>query len=103
MDPFVRKLILRLLDEGRPLSRNRHFHTFESPEGKRAMRISRRLRALQKDIALCRGEGGEPVVRRETTDEGEVRVEIALQHLKSRRLTTLDEGEFELLSRMVKF
>lgn len=102
MDPFVRKLVLRLLDEGRPLSRNRHFHTFESPEGKRAMRISKRLRALQKDIELCRHEGSEPAVRRETSDEGDVKIEITLEHLKSRRLTTLDEAEFELLGRLVK-
>ena len=59
MDPFVRKLVLRLFDEGAPLSRNRHFHTFDSPEGKQAMRISRRLRALQLDIAKCKQAGGE--------------------------------------------
>ena len=95
MDPFVRKLVLRLFDEGAPLSRNRHFHTFESPEGKQAMRISRRLRALQADLAKCH-EAGSPVSVTKT-DEGEVKLELHLAHLKTTRLTTLDEAEFELL------
>ena len=97
MDPFVRKLVLRLFDEGAPLSRNRHFHTFESPEGKQAMRISRRLRALQLDIAKCKQAGGESRVVATRDGEGVVKVEIRLENLRSRRLTTLDEMEFELL------
>lgn len=101
MDPFVHKLVLRLFDEGRPLSRNRHFHTFETEEGKRAMRISKRLRALQQDIARARKEGDEPRVRRSEDERGAVKVEIVLEHLKSRRVTTLDEAEFELLRRLV--
>jgi hypothetical protein len=97
MDPFVRKLVLRLFDEGSPLSRNRHFHTFESPEGKKAMRISRRLKALQQDIAKCRDAGGDSRVEVTKDANGEVRVEIHLQHLKTTRRTLLDEAEFELL------
>jgi len=96
MDPFVRKLVMRLFDEGAPLSRNKHFQTFETPEGKVALRLSKRLRALQHDIAACRREGGRPRITRSTSD-GVVKVEIALEHLKSKRLTTLDEAEFELL------
>ena len=101
MDPFVRKLVVRLFDEGQPLSRNRHFHTFETDEGKRAMRISKRLRALQRDIVQARGEGSEPRVHRATDENGVVKVEISLVHLKARRVTTLDEAEFELLGRLV--
>ena len=97
MDPFVRKLVLRLFDEGAPLSRNRHFHTFDSPEGKQAMRISRRLRALQADIARCRQAGGDSRVEATTSAEGVVKIEIRLEHLRSKRITTLDEAEFELL------
>ncbi len=100
MDPFVRKLVLRLFDEGAPLSRNRHFHTFESPEGKQAMRISRRLKALQLDIARCREAGGESKVMATRDDAGVVKIEIRLEHLRSRRLTTLDEMEFELLKNL---
>src|SRR5438045_1366398 len=36
MDPFVRRLVQRMSDPKRPLSRNKHFHTFESPEGRAA-------------------------------------------------------------------
>ena len=97
MDPFVRKLVLRLFDEGAPLSRNRHFHTFESPEGKQAMRISRRLKALQIDIAKCRKAGGDSRVVATRDGAGVVKVEIRLEHLRSTRLTILDEVEFELL------
>ncbi|MFZ5440800.1 MAG: hypothetical protein ACOZQL_12390 [Myxococcota bacterium] len=102
MDPFVRKLVERLFDEGSPLSRNRHFHTFESEEGKRALRISRRLKALQRDISECRAAGNEPRVTHSSSDEGEVKVEIVLEHLKSKRTTTLDEAEYELLLRLSK-
>jgi hypothetical protein len=97
MDPFVRKLVLRLFDEGAPLSRNRHFHTFETEEGKRAIRLSKRLRALQADITKCRAGGGAPRLTRSNDANGEVKIEIELQSLKSKRLTTLDEAEFELL------
>ena len=100
MDPFVRKLVLRLFDEGAPLSRNRHFHTFESPEGKQAMRISRRLKALQLDIAKCREAGGDSRVLATRDGEGVVKVEIRLQHLRSTRMTVLDEMEFELLRQL---
>jgi hypothetical protein len=58
MDSFVRRLVERLLAEGRPLSRNRHFHTFDTPEGRTALRTARRLRALHKDVERCRAEGG---------------------------------------------
>lgn len=100
MDPFVRKLVIRLFDEGAPLSRNRHFHTFETEEGKRAMRVSKRLRALQADITKCRAAGGTPRVTKSSDDDGVVKIEIELQHLKSKRVTTLDEDEFTLLQRL---
>ena len=48
MDPFVQRLILRLHHPSQPLSRNRHFATFDTPEGRAALRISRRLKSLQK-------------------------------------------------------
>lgn len=99
MDPFVRKLVLRLFDQGTPLSRNRHFQTFETPEGKLAMRVSKRLRALQKDVSACRDAGGTPQVTR-SENEGEVTVQIVLEHLKSKRTTRLDEAEFDLLKRL---
>ncbi len=100
MDPFVRKLVLRIFDEGAPLSRNRHFHTFETDEGKRALRISRRLKALRADIVKCREQGGESEIV--TTRQGDdVKVQISIKALKSTRQTTLEEAEFELLRRLI--
>lgn len=58
MDGFVRRLVERLVAEGRPLSRNRHFHTFDTPEGRTALRTARRLRALARDVTRCVQEGG---------------------------------------------
>lgn len=58
MDAFVHRLVERLLTEGRPLSRNRHFHTFDTPEGRTALRLARRLRALHRSTVRCAAEGG---------------------------------------------
>jgi hypothetical protein len=97
MDPFVRRLVQRLFEPGSGLSRNRHFHTFDNPEGKQALRVSKRLRALARDIAACRAEGGTPSVMREGNATGGVTVAVALARLKSKRTTRLPEDEFELL------
>ncbi|HVE82399.1 MAG TPA: hypothetical protein VND93_06115 [Myxococcales bacterium] len=102
MDPFVRRLIQRLHHPSVPLSRNRHFATFDTPEGRAALRISRRLKSLQKDILLCRGEGGQVRFTRQDdpergNGEGEHRIELTLQRLRGRRVAMLAGAEFELL------
>lgn len=99
MDPFVRRLVERLFDPAQPLSRNRHFHTFDNAEGRRALRISRRLKALQRDIAACHRAGGRARVRHAAQD-GAVTVEVRLEQLKTSRVTVLDGVEFELLCRL---
>jgi len=99
MDPFVRRLVERLFDPAQPLSRNRHFHTFDNAEGRRALRISRRLKALQRDIEACHRAGGSARVRHGEQD-GEVTVEVRLERLKTSRVTVLDAIEFELLCRL---
>jgi len=96
MDPFVRRLIQRLHHPSRPLSRNRHFHTFSTPEGQRALQLSRRLRNLQRDILACAREGGLTIIQREDA-EGQRRIELTLEKLKGRRVSMLEEDEFELL------
>ncbi len=98
MDPFVRMLVERLFDEGAPLSRNRHFHTFESPEGQRALRISRRLKGLRDDIARCRKDGGRSSLTTSTDPDGAVRLELRLEQLKGTRVARLEPWEFELLA-----
>ncbi len=99
MDPFVRRLVERLTAPEQPLSRNRHYHTFESPEGRYALRIARRLKALQRDILACRAEGGAASIQRIAQGE-DVRVEIRLERVKGRRVSTLKDAEFELLTRL---
>jgi hypothetical protein len=97
MDPFVRRLVERLNDPNAQLSRNRHFHAFENPQGRAALKISKRLKALQADIAKCTAEGSLAVARTRTDAEGKVRMEIELKRLHARRVTQLDQAEFELL------
>jgi len=96
MDPFVRRLVQRMSDPKRPLSRNKHFHTFESPEGKAAMKMFRRLTALKKDMSECEKAGGTYKVEKHEAD-GKVRVEITLERIRSKRTVTLEPSELELL------
>jgi hypothetical protein len=100
MDPFVRRLIQRLQDPSRPLSRNRHFHTFDNPEGRYALRISRRLRALQRDILACRKEGQAARYSRCADATGTYQVELVLERVKGRRVSVLADAEFELLNEL---
>ncbi|MHB8879152.1 MAG: hypothetical protein ACYC8T_36090, partial [Myxococcaceae bacterium] len=100
MDPFVRRLIQRLNGDGHGLSRNRHFHTFESPEGRKALKTSRRLKALQHDILACRGEGREAKITRQVDREGRCRIELRLERVRGSRVSLLDEPELELLSEL---
>lgn len=97
MDAFVRRLIERLHDPSQPLSRNRHFHTFESPEGRRALKTSRRLKSLQRDILACVKEGQRPVVERRVDAEGEVEIELRFEAIQGKRSSRLHGAEFELL------
>lgn len=98
MDPFVRRLIERLHDPSQPMSRNRHFHTFDTPEGRVALRTSRRLKSLQRDILACHREGRRPrVLRTPAADGGEHRIELVLERIKGSRSSLLHPAELELL------
>lgn len=97
MDPFVRRLVERLHDPKAQLSRNRHFHAFENPHGRAALKISKRLKALQADIARCAAEGSPTSARAKKGPEGAVRIELQLKRLHASRVTQLDAAEFELL------
>jgi hypothetical protein len=100
MDPFVRRLVERLHDPSRPLSRNRHFHTFDTPEGRTALRVSRRLLSLQKDILACQSEGRRARIFRRVNPQGEHRIELLMERLSGRRVSMLHAAEFELLTKM---
>ena len=99
MDPFVRRLIQRLHHPSQPLSRNRHFHTFDTPEGRKALKTSRRLRSLQRDLIACREEGGNPRVQ-SRIDDGLPRIEIRLERGGGQRFTLLHKDEFDLLKEL---
>ncbi|AKU91915.1 hypothetical protein [Vulgatibacter incomptus] len=92
MHAFVYRLVERLTHEGPALSRNRHFHTFASPEGKQALRIARRLRSIARDIAAAPKPPG--LAR----DRGRVRLEIPIA--SGVRTALLDDAEWQLLHRM---
>jgi len=100
MDPFVRRLVERLFDPDAQLSRNRHFSTFDNPEGRQALRIRRRLEALARELEACRAEGGRPTVSRATDARGDVHVRLELSRLKTTRTAVLEQAEFELLQRL---
>lgn len=99
MDSFVRRLVERLLEPSLPLSRNRHFHTFETPEGKRALSVARRLRGLARDVRRCLERGTRPEVRAEGSN-GDLRIELRFQDLAGRRTAFLTEDEYALLLRV---
>lgn len=95
MQAFVYRLVERLVDDGPPLSRNRHFHTFDSPEGKQALRIARRLRSVARDLH----EATAPYhLQEEERGARRIRLEIPLH--TGTRTTWLTDKEWRLLQRM---
>ncbi|WP_224365457.1 hypothetical protein [Hyalangium versicolor] len=100
MDPFVRRLVERLHDPTRPLSRNRHFHTFDTPEGRSAMKVSRRLKSLQRDIIACIKEGSRARFFRQEGPDGQTRIELQMERIQGRRVSLLQDAEFELLAQL---
>lgn len=97
MDRFVRRLVERLLCEGRPLSRNRHFHTFDTPEGRSALRTARRLRALAKDVQRCLAEGGTVSLRTAPRHPPARALELGIAHKVGTHQAFLSHEELELL------
>lgn len=97
MDPFVRRLVRRLSDGSRPMSRNRHFHVFRSPEGKLALKVWRRLKSLQRDILACADHERAATYVRLSEENGQKRIELRLQRVRGWRVSLLSEAEFELL------
>jgi hypothetical protein len=97
MDPFVRRLAQRLNDPEQPLSRNRHFHTLDTREGKAALKLARRLRSLQRDLLACHLEGRAAKLRALGGQPGEHRLELRLERTAGRRISLLTQDELALL------
>jgi|ERR671936_1443559 hypothetical protein len=96
MREFLYRLVQRLQEEARPLSRNKHFHAFAG-EAARALRIDRHLRDLARHLELLRSRGERPRVR--PLPGGSV--QLVLQHptLTVIRTATLSPEEVQLLLR----
>jgi hypothetical protein len=100
MDSFVRRLVKRLLEEGRPLSRNRHFHTFDTPEGRTALRTARRLRALHRDVLRALEEGGGVQLRSHSQHPKPRTEEVCLLFKVGTHRAFLSLDELQLLREM---
>jgi hypothetical protein len=97
MREFLYRLVERLHDEERPLSRNKHFHAFEG-ESRRALRIDRHLRDLEAHLAALR-EGGGPRPRLRALPDGGVQLVLPHPTLAVVRTATLSSEEADLLAR----
>lgn len=87
MDAFVERVVMRL--RGEPgFSRNRHFLAFSSPEGRRALRIHRHLRSIERDLSA-----GSTA----TVDRGAARVRLTLRSKRGHRTAFLSPSEFRIL------
>jgi len=87
MDAFVERVVRRLRDEP-GFSRNRHFLAFSSPEGRRALRIHRHLRSIERDLS-----GGSVA----SVARGGDRVELTLSSRRGKRTAFLSAREFRIL------
>jgi hypothetical protein len=96
MREFLYRLVQRLQEEARPLSRNKHFHAFAG-EARRALRIDRHLRDLSQHLELLRERGERPRVR--ALPGGSVQLVLKHPTLAVVRTATLSAEEVALLVR----
>jgi hypothetical protein len=96
MRDFLYRLVLRLHEEERPLSRNKHFHVFTG-EARKALRIDRHLRDLEGQLAALRERGVRPRVV--SLPLGGVRLVVQDVRFSVVRTATLSADEAALLSR----
>jgi hypothetical protein len=94
MRDFLYRLVARLHDRERPLSRNQHFHVFEG-RGRKALRIERHLRDLEVWLETLRERGERPRVRR--LSDGGVQLVLRDPRVSVVRTATLSPEEVDLL------
>jgi len=87
MVDFVTQVVRRLREDP-GFSRNRFYLALSSPEGRRALRIHRHLRSLERDLAAG--------LVAEVTRDAE-RVRITLRGRRTSRTAWLTRAEFRLL------
>ena len=95
MREFLYKLVRRLQEEARPLSRNKHFHVFEG-ETRQALRIDRHLRDLVAHLEALQESGERPRVR--ALPGGGVQLVLRHPRLAVVRTATLNEEEARMLA-----
>lgn len=96
MRDFLYRLVQRLHDEERPLSRNKHFHVFAG-ESRKALRIDRHLRDLEAQLLALKELGERPRVL--PLPGGGVRLVLRDARVAVVRTATLTAEEAEILSR----
>lgn len=87
MADFVARVVERLREDP-GFSRNRHYLALSSPEGRRALRIHRHLRSLERDLR----SGSVVTVAREAG-----RFRLTLRGRKGSRIAYLTRPELRLL------
>lgn len=87
MSNFVLRAVARLREDP-GFSRNRYYLALSSPEGKRALRIHRHLRSLERELSA----GAAATVHREAE-----RVRLDLRGARGSRTAWLTRAEFRLL------
>src|SRR5256886_10332098 len=96
MREFLYRLVRRLHEEARPLSRNKHFFAFAG-EARKALRIDRHLRDLEQHLEKLRQRGERPRVR--ALPDGGVQLVLHLEALSVVRTATLTREEVALLAK----
>jgi hypothetical protein len=96
MREFFYRLVQRLHEETRPLSRNKHFHAFTGESGG-ALRIDRHLRDLEHNLEALRIRGERPRVR--ALPNGGVQIVLIDSRLALVRTAMLRPEEVALLAR----
>ncbi len=87
MASFVARAVQRLREDP-GFSRNRYYLALSSPEGRRALRIHRHLRSLERDLT----DGFAATVAREAE-----RIRLELRGKRGSRTAWLTRAEFRLL------
>jgi hypothetical protein len=87
VEDFVERVVRRLREEP-GFSRNRHFVTLSSPEGKRALKIHRQLRSIERDLSRASSA---------TIDRSADGVRLTLRSKSGLRMSWLTQAEFRIL------
>ncbi|MFU8805989.1 MAG: hypothetical protein ACNA8W_19415 [Bradymonadaceae bacterium] len=91
------KIVRRLLrDDDVAFSRNRNFEAFDDPKVKRAMRLYRHLRSLERDL-LSLIEGGSAALEAVECEDDIVTVRLSFSGRGGKRTSYLSPREWALL------